>query len=149
MTAANTCENISRKVGRPNVYWPLEAAKIRETRNRLLAIDPMLVPDASLLYIIEEVLAGLYLGGQLLEELQQKRSKHTESIISGAIMKTAKECWLGFYEATDLEIKMSQGKDVDLNRPIFSDFAESRKDLEEIREKVFNDKFDASKVQAP
>lgn len=132
-SAAKKCEKVAGQVGGANIYWPLQAATLREARARLISIDPFLIPDASLLHLVEEISSGLYTCGELVKELKTLRSQEINDLIRGALMKTAKDSWLGFYEATNVELRLTNGLDIDLDREVFSDFKESKKHLDQIR----------------
>jgi hypothetical protein len=132
-SAARTCESVARSVGGSNTYWPLEAEKLREIRSRLLSLDPMQVPLGKLVLLIEECVVKLQTCAKLTEELQKPRPKAIEDRIRQALMNTARECWLGLYEATDTESKLIHGKDIESDESTFADFKESRKQLDKIR----------------
>ncbi len=70
---------------------------------------------------------------KMVKELETPRSVKIQEIVRMSVMATARECWLGLYEATGLEVKLSNGEGNDLKPYAFDDFEESRKRLDEIR----------------
>jgi hypothetical protein len=69
----------------------------------------------------------------IVAELETPRNKETEDGIKTAVMATARECWLGLYEATGLEARLCKSNG-GIELPYsFDDFAESRKKLDQIR----------------
>ncbi len=132
-SAARSCEDVARRIGKSHQTWNFQAEELREVRARLLAIDPLLVSDGSLLLIIEECAMRLKSCALIVAELETQRKKETEDGIRLAVMATARECWLGFYEATGLEIKLCKSEIADEQPYSFDDFDASRKHLDEIR----------------
>lgn len=132
-SAARTCEDVARRIGKPHQTWNFQADELREVRARLLAIDPLLVPEGSLLLIIEECAMRLKSCALLVAELEAPRKKETEDGIRVAVMATARECWLGLYEATGLEAKLCKSGNADEQPYAFDDFDASRKRLDDIR----------------
>jgi len=133
LSAARVCEDAARAVGSPHQTWKFRAEELREARSRLLAIDPLLVPDGGLLLIIEDCAMRLRSCALIVGELETPRRKQTEEGIKLAVMATARECWLGHYEATGLEARLCKAKNGAEQPYSFDDFAESRKELDEIR----------------
>jgi type I site-specific restriction endonuclease len=88
---------------------------------------------ASLLLIIEECALRLKSCALIVAELETQRKKETEDGVRDAVMATARECWLGFYEATDLEFKLCKSGIADEQPYSFDNFDSSRKHLDEIR----------------
>lgn len=132
LSAARVCEDVARAIGRSHQTWKFKAEELREARSRLLAIDPLLVSDGGLLLIIEECAMRLQSCALVVGELETPRKKETEEGIKSAVMATARECWLGLYEATGLEARLCASNG-GTEQPYFDDFAESRKKLDEIR----------------
>lgn len=132
-SAARTCESVARSIGRPHVYWPLEAEQVREVRLRLLSLDPMQIPLGKLVLLIEECALKLQSCAKLAEELATPRSEHIESVIKKALMGAARECWLGLYEATGVESKLVCGQEIESDESVFDDFQKSREHLDQIR----------------
>jgi hypothetical protein len=132
-SAARTCESVARQIGREHITYRLEAAELREVRARLLSIDPMQVPQAKLLLLIEQCTMRLQSCAPIVEELQTPRSPRIHDAVRGAVMAAARECWLGLYEATELEAALSKGAYSDSEPYAFDDFEESRKKLDQIR----------------
>jgi len=69
----------------------------------------------------------------LTRELQTQRPNEIEEMVRAALMKCARECWLGLYETNGFEAKLANGEDVDAGVTDFDDFQESRKQLDKIR----------------
>ncbi|MDT7514422.1 hypothetical protein [Rhodoferax mekongensis] len=132
-TAARSCESAARSVGHPNVYWPLESEKLREVRSRLISLDPMQIPLGKLVLLIEECVQRLQTSATLAEELKTPRPKEIEDVIRKALMSSARECWLGFYEATHTEARLNKGFEIESDQSVFDSFEESRKHLDKIR----------------
>jgi len=132
-SAAKKCEQVASQIGKSNVYWPLKAATLREARSRLISIDPFLFPDASILHLVEEISSGLYTSAVLVKELKTNRSDEINRLIRVALMKAARDCWLGFYEATRVESRLTNGLEIDLGSEVISDFEKSKKHLDQIR----------------
>jgi hypothetical protein len=132
-SAARACEDVARRIGKPHQTWNFQAAELHEVRARLLAIDPLLVSEGSLLLIIEECAMRLKSCSLIVAELKTRRKRETEDVIRLAVMATARECWLGFYEATGLEAKLCKSEIADEQPYSFDDFDASRKHLDEIR----------------
>lgn len=132
-SAARTCESVARSIGHPHVYWPLEAAQLREVRLRLLSLDPMQIPLGKLVLLIEECVMRLQNCAKLVEELATPRPKDVEEVIRHALMKAARECWLGLYETTGVEAKLIRGEEIESEESVFDDFQESRRQLDQIR----------------
>lgn len=132
-SAARACEDVARRIGKPHQTWNFQAAELHKVRARLLAIDPLLVSEGSLLLIIEECAMRLKNCSLIVAELETQRKKETEDVIKLAVMATARECWLGFYEATELEIKLCKSEIASEQPYSFADFDASRKHLDEIR----------------
>lgn len=133
LSAARVCEDVVRAIGRSHQTWKFKAEELREARSRLLAIDPLLVSDGGLLLIIEECAMRLQSCALVVGELETPRKKETEEGIKRAVMATARECWLGLYEATGLEARLCSSNGGTEEPYSFDDFAESRKKLDEIR----------------
>jgi hypothetical protein len=133
LSAARVCEDVARGIGKPHQTWNFRAEELREVRARLLAIDPLLVPDGGLLLIIEECAMRLQSCALIVAELETPRKKQTEDGIKTAVMATARECWLGMYEATGLEARLCNSSGGSQLPYSFDDFAESRKKLDQIR----------------
>jgi hypothetical protein len=133
LSAARVCEDVARSIGTPGQIWKFKSEELREARSRLLAIDPLLVPDGGLLLIIENCAMGLQSCALVVAELETPRKRQTEEGVKSAVMATARECWLGFYEATDLEIRLCKSNGGSEPPYSFDDFADSRKKLDEIR----------------
>lgn len=132
-SAARTCEDVARRIGKAHQIWSFQAAELHEVRARLLAIDPLLVSEGKLLFIIEECAMRLKSCSLIVAELETQRKKETEDGIRRAVMATARECWLGLYEATGLEAKLCKSEIADEQPYSFDDFDASRKRLDEIR----------------
>ncbi len=145
-SAARACEDVARRIGKPHQTWNFRAEELREVRARLLAIDPLLVSEGSLLLIIEECAMRLKSCSLIVAELETRRRKETEDGIRLAVMATARECWLGFYEATGLEAKLCRSEIADEQPYSFDDFDASRKHLDEIRAEFIEER---QKQQAP
>ena len=132
-SAARACESTARSIGRPNVYWSLEAEQLREVRSRLLSLDPMQIPLGKLVFLIEDCVGRLQSCAKLTEELTTQRPEHVEDLVRKALMNAARECWLGLYEATGTESKLVNGRKIESDESVFDDFQESRKHLDQIR----------------
>ena len=132
-SAARACEDVARRIGKPHQTWSFLAEELREVRARLLAIDPLLMSEGGLLLIIEECAMRLKSCALIVAELETRRKKETEDGIRLAVMATARECWLGFYESTGLEAKLCKSALADEQPYSFEDFDASRKHLDEIR----------------
>lgn len=132
-SAARVCEDVARRIGEPHQTWKFRAQELQETRSRLLSIDPLQIPDGGLLLIIEECAMRLQSCALIVGELETPRKKKTEENIRTTVMATARECWLGLYEATALEAKLCATQVGDEEPYPFDDFAVSRKNLDEIR----------------
>lgn len=132
-SAARSCEDVARRIGKPHQTWNFQADELREVRARLLAIDPLLVPEGSILLIIEECAMRLKNCALIVAELETPRKKETEDGIRLAVMAAARECWLGLYEATCLEANLCESGIADEQPYSFDDFEASRKRLDDIR----------------
>jgi hypothetical protein len=132
-SAARTCEDVARRIGKPHQTWSFQSEELREARARLLAVDPLLLSEGGLLLIIEECAMRLKICALIVAELETQLKTETEVAIKGAVMATARECWLGFYEATSLEAKFCKSGLTDERPYSFDDFDTSRKHLDEIR----------------
>jgi hypothetical protein len=132
-SAARACEDVARGIGRPHQSWDLKADELVQVRLRLLSIDPMLVPHGSLLLLVEECTMRLSTCVTLVKELETPRPERIQEIVKMAVMAAARECWLGLYEATGLEARLSMGRHDDSRPYAFDDFEESRKRLDGIR----------------
>lgn len=130
-SAARTCESVARRIGTRHQTWRIEAAELREVRSRLLSLDPMLVPHGGLLLLIEDCTMRLQTCATLVDELP--RSNEVEEVVRSAVIATARECWLGLFEATGLEAQLSKGHYNDSDPYAFDDFEESRRKLDQIR----------------
>ncbi len=139
-SAAKNCEKVAGLVGKENTYWPFYSETLGDARTRLISIDPFLIPDASLLLLIEEISLGLYSCAVLVKELKTHKSDEINVHVRATLMKVARDCWLGFYEASKLESRLINGLDVDLDRAVFSDFKESKKHLDQIRAEFVKNK---------
>lgn len=148
MSAARVCEDVARNIGQPHVIWKFRADELREVRSRLLAIDPLLVPNGSLLLIIEECAMRLQSCALLVAEMETPRDKETEDAIKAAVMRAARECWLGLYEATGLEVRLCKSGGANESPYSFDSFVESRMKLDEIRAELQRDAGHASHVRA-
>ncbi|WP_039051121.1 hypothetical protein [Comamonas thiooxydans] len=148
MSAARVCEEVARKIGQPHVIWRFKADELREVRSRLLAIDPLLVPNGSLLLIIEECARRLQSCALLVAEMETPRDKEAEDAIKAAVMRTARECWLGLYEATGLEVRLCKSGGANESPYSFDNFVESRMKLDEIRAEFQSEAGHASPVRA-
>jgi hypothetical protein len=133
LSAARVCEDVARGIGKPHQTWRFRAEELKEVRARLLAIDPLLVPDGGLLLIIEECAMRLQSCALIVAELETPRRKQTEDGIKTAVMATTRECWLGLYEATGLEARLCKSSGAGELPYSFDDFVESRKKLDQIR----------------
>ena len=132
-SAARACEDVARRIGKAHQTWNYQAEELREVRSRLLGIDPLLVPEGRLLLIIEECAMRLQSCALIVAELETPRKKETEDGIRYAVMATARECWLGLYEATGLEASLCKLGNTDEQPYSFDDFNASRKKLDDIR----------------
>lgn len=139
-SAARACEDVARRIGKPHQTWNFQAEELREVRARLLAIDPLLVSEGRLLLIIEECAMRLNSCALIVAELKTQRKKETEDGIKEAVMATARECWLGLYEATGLEAKLCKSGIADEQPYSFDDFDASRKRLDEIRSEFIEER---------
>lgn len=139
-SAARTCEDVARRIGRPHQTWKFQAEELREVRGRLLAINPLLVQEGSLLLIIEECAMRLQSCALIVAELETPRKKETEDGIRVAVMATARECWLGLYEASGLEAQLCKFGIADEQPYPFDNFDASRKKLDEIRASFVRDR---------
>ena len=148
-SAARTCEDVARRIGRPHQTWKFLAEELREVRGRLLAVDPLLVPEGGLLLIIEECAMRLQSCALIVAELETPRKKETEDGIRFAVMATARECWLGLYEATGLEAKLCQSGTADEQPYPFDDFDASRKKLDDIRANFVRDRQEQAADEGP
>jgi hypothetical protein len=138
-SAARTCEDVARRIGKPHQTWKFQAEELREVRSRLLAIDPLLVPEGGLLLIIEECAMRLQSCALIVAELETPRKKETEEGIRIAVMATARECWLGLYEAGRLEAQLCKTGLGGEQPYSFDDFDASRQKLDEIRASFVRD----------
>ena len=145
-SAARSCEDVARRIGKPHQTWNFQAEELREVRARLLAIDPLLVSEGSLLLIIEECAMRLKSCALIVAELETQRNKETENGIRLAVMATARECWLGFYEATGLEATLCKSGIADEKPYSFDDFDASRKHLDEIRAEFIQERLEQSGI---
>lgn len=132
-SAARICEDVAREISGQNPTWSLMAERLQEARSRLLSIDPMLVPHGGLMLLIEECTIRLRTATTLVKELETPRPENIKDVVKMAVMVTARECWLGLYEATGLETRLSKGHYDDSEPYAFDDFEESRKKLDQIR----------------
>ena len=132
-SAARACEDVARQIGNKHQVWSLKADELQEARSRLLSIDPMLIPHGGLLLLVEECTKRLRTVAILLKELETPRPENVEEVVKMAAMATARECWLGLFEATGLEVRLSKGQSDDSKPFAFDDFEESRKKLDQIR----------------
>jgi hypothetical protein len=132
-SAARVCEDVARRIGKPHQTWKICAEELREVRSRLLAVDPLLVPEGGLLLLIEDCAMRLQTCAVIVAELETPRKKDTEDGVRVAVMATARECWLGLYEATGLETKLCADSAGDEQPYLFDDFDTSRRRLDEIR----------------
>ena len=132
-SAARTCEDVAREISGQSPTWSLLAERLQEGRSRLLSIDPMLIPHGGLMLLIEECTMRLHTAAILVKELDAPRPENIKTMVKQTVMVTARECWLGLYEATDLEAKLSKGEYDDSKPYSFDDFEESRKKLDKIR----------------
>lgn len=147
-SAARTCEDVARRIGKPHQTWNFLAEELRGVRARLLAIDPLLVPEGSLLLIIEECVMRLKNCALIVAELEAPRKKETEDGIRVAVMATARECWLGLYEATGLEAKLCKSGNADEQPYAFDDFDASRKRLDDIRAEFIRERREQSGIDS-
>lgn len=138
-SSATTCESVARSIGQPNTYWPLEAERLRESRSRLLSLDPMQIPLGKLLLLVEECISKLQTCAKLTEELQTSRPSKVEDGVRQLLMNTARECWLGIYEATRAEKQIVEDHDCEFTESVFDDFQTSREHLDLIRAKFEQD----------
>ncbi len=138
-SAARACEDVAGRIGKPHQTWNFRAEELHEVRARLLAIDPLLVSEGRLLLIIEECAMRLKSCALIVAELETQRKKETEDGIKDAVMATARECWLGLYEATGLEAKLCKSGIADEQPYSFDDFDASRKRLDEIRAELIEE----------
>ena len=145
-SAARACEDVARRIGKPHQTWNFQAEELREVRARLLAIDPLIVPEGSLLLIIEECAMRLKSCALIVAGLETQRKKETEDGIRVAVMATARECWLGLYEATGLEAKLCKSGIADEQPYPFDDFDASRKRLDEIRAEFVRERAEQSGI---
>ncbi|TDM06047.1 MAG: hypothetical protein C4K60_15400 [Ideonella sp. MAG2] len=132
-SAARACEDVGRRIGKPYQTWSFLAEDLREVRARLLSIDPLLVPEGKLLLIIEECAMRLKSCSLIVAELETPRRKETEEGVKVAVMATARECWLGLFEATDIEAKLCKSEISDEKPYPFDDFDASRRRLDDMR----------------
>jgi hypothetical protein len=132
-SAARACEDVARRIGTPHQTWKFHAEELREVRARLLAIDPLLVPEGKLLLIIEECATRLKSSSLIVAELETPRKQETEEGVKRAVMATARECWLGLFEATGIEASLCKSGNLDEQPYPFDDFDESRRRLDSIR----------------
>jgi len=137
-SAARTCEEVARKIGREHIYWPLEADLVREVRSRLMSIDPTHVPIGKLVLLIEECVLKLQLCAKLTDELSTPRPEKTQNVVRSALMGAAQECWLGMYEATRAERRLVSGREIESEESVFVDLKASRKHLDQIRKDFEN-----------
>lgn len=145
-SAARTCEDVARRIGRPHQTWDFQAEELREVRARLLAIDPLIVSEGGLLLIIEECAMRLKSCALIVAELETRRKKETEDGIRLAVMATARECWLGFYETTALEATLCKSGIANEQPYSFDDFDASRKRLDEIRAEFIQERREQSGI---
>jgi len=143
-SAARTCEDVARQIGCQHQVWSLKASELEEARARLLSMDPMLVPHGSLLLLVEECTRRLRTAAALVKELETPRPENIKEVVKMAVMASARECWLGLYEATGLEARLSNGHHDDSEPYAFDDFEESRKKLDQIRDSFIQAKDFAS-----
>jgi hypothetical protein len=148
-SAARTCEDVARRVGKPHQTWTFQAEELREVRRRLLAIDPLLVAEGGLLLIIEGCAMRLQSCSLIVAELETPRKKETEDGVRSAVMATARECWLGLYEATGLEAKLCKSGNADEQPYQFDDFDASRKKLDDIRASFVRDRQEQTANEPP
>lgn len=132
-SAARTCEEVGRKIGDEHVSWNVASEELKEARSRLLSIDPLQVPDGGLLLIIEECTMRLHSCSILVEQLSTPRSQKIQEGVRMAVMAACRECWLGLFEATGLEARLSRGEKIGSDPYAFEDFEESRRKLDQIR----------------
>ena len=144
-SAAGACEDVTRRIGTPHQTWKFRAEELREVRARLLAIDPLLLSEDGLLLIIEECAMRLRSCALLIAELKTQRKKETEDVIRLSVIATARECWLGYYETTRLEITLCESGIAGEQPYSFDDFDASRKCLDEIRTEFFKSKENSKK----
>lgn len=132
-SGARACEDVARRIGKPHQTWKFQAEELLEVRARLIAIDPLLVPDGKLLLIIEECAMRLNVCSQIVAELETPRTKEAEDAVRVAVMSTARECWLGLFEATGIEAGLCKSGISDEQPYQFDDFDASRRRLDDIR----------------
>jgi hypothetical protein len=145
-SAARACEDVARRIGKPYQTWNFLAQELNEVRARLLAIDPLLMSEGGLLLIIEECSMRLKSCALIVAELETRRKKETEDGIRHAVMATARECWLGFYESTALEAKLCKSTLADEQPYSFENFDTSRKHLDEIRSEFLQERREQSEM---
>lgn len=139
-SAARACEDVARLIGKPHQTWSLKAEELVEVRSRLLSIDPMLVPHGGLLLLVEECTMRLRTSATLVKELETPRPEQIQEVVRMAVMATARECWLGLYEATGLEARLSKDWHEDAEPYAFDDFEKSRKRLDRIQAEFVQNK---------
>ncbi len=139
-SAARACEDAARCIGKEHQVWHLMSDDLLEARDRLLSIDPMLIPSGGLLLLVEECAIHLRRSATLVRELETGRPEQVQETIRMAVMTAARECWLGMYEATGLEARLSKGQNDDSKAYAFDTFEDSRKELDEIRTKFVQSK---------
>jgi hypothetical protein len=134
--AASACEDVGARVlTSKSVFWNFHAESLQEVRSRLLAFDPLQVSDPNLLLIIEKCVMHLRTAAVLVAELQTPRDKETCEAVKSVVQFAALECWLGFKEATSLELRLNDGESADTATSMFDKLNLSRKALMELREK--------------
>lgn len=138
-SAARTCEDVARSVGKPHTYWPMEAEYLREARSRLLSLDPMQIPLGKLVLLIEECALRLQTCTKLTEEMATPRPQELQNAMKMALMRAARECWLGFYEAAGVERILTQNQDIESDEGEFGNFDQSRMHLDQIRAEFTNE----------
>ena len=138
-SAARTCEDVSRRIGSPHQKWDLLSEELVGARARLMSIDPMLVPGGGLLLLVEECAMRLRTSATVVKALETPRPEKVQEAVRIAVMAAARECWLGLYEATGLEAKLSRGEGNDSKPYAFDDFEDSRKRLDKIRAEFVRD----------
>jgi hypothetical protein len=99
----------------------------------------MLVPGGGLLLLVEECAMRLRTSATVVKALETPRPEKVQQAVRIAVMAAARECWLGLYEATGLEAKLSRGESNDSKPYAFDDFEDSRKRLDKIRAEFVRD----------
>jgi hypothetical protein len=139
LSAAKACETAAAKVGTDYCTWSVVSEGLREVRSRFLTINPMDVPRAGVLLILEECLRLLQICAVLVDQLEEHRDPEVQSAVRSALTNAAMECWHGFAEATRVDVRLDLGADNDDSLFDFQGLKKSRERLAALRTQFMAD----------